>query len=102
MDRIGPMMGQFSDTLLAHEPTQVRRLATEARYQAALTKIAEQSYFPERALTVFVAGSMGRGEMGERSDLDLFLISAQRLDAAEETDLIAALDRLNADLGYPS
>lgn len=95
------MTERFSEILAAHQANQRRRIATEARWQSAVRLIADQRFFTDPALTVFVAGSMGRAEMGARSDLDLFLVSVKSCDDSEQRQLIESLDELNRVLEYP-
>jgi hypothetical protein len=92
---------QFQDILRSHIALQKRRDESERRWIAARAQIESGRYFLDPGLTVFVAGSMGRGEMGLRSDLDLFLVATKRFDAAEQARLIKSLDDFNSSLGYP-
>ena len=93
-------MGQFSDVLETDAPNSRRVANTESRRMAALQRIATHRLFSDPALTVFVAGSMGRSEMGVRSDLDLFLVSLKSCDELQQKALIDSLDSLNESLGY--
>jgi hypothetical protein len=91
---------QFSDVLDSDAPNRRRVANTKTRRLAALQQIAADKLFTDPALTVFVAGSMGRSEMGVRSDLDLFLVSLKNCDELQQRALIASLDSLNGSLGY--
>jgi hypothetical protein len=93
-------MGHFSDVLDSDAPNRQRVANTEIKRLAALQQIAADKLFTDPALTVFVAGSMGRSEMGVRSDLDLFLVSLKNCDELQQRALIASLDYLNGSLGY--
>jgi hypothetical protein len=94
------MMREFSDVLGSDAANQKRVANTEVRRLAALQQIAADKLFTDPALTVFVAGSMGRSEMGVRSDLDLFLVSLKNCDKLQQKALIDSLDSLNESLGY--
>jgi predicted nucleotidyltransferase len=94
-------MGTFSDRLDADRANQKRVMKSDERWRATVQLITTDKYFADTAFTVFVAGSMGRSEMGVRSDIDLFLISRRNCDEAEKVQLIASLDDLNKNLGYP-
>lgn len=91
---------QFSEALRTDAPNQKRVANTEIRRADALRQIAASKLFTDPALTVFVAGSMGRSEMGTRSDLDLFLVSMKSCDELHQKALIDSLDSLNVQLGY--
>lgn len=94
------LMGQFSEVLETDAPNRRRVANTESRRMDALQRIATEKLFSDPALTVFVAGSMGRSEMGVRSDLDLFLVSLKSCDELQQKALIDSLDSLNESLGY--
>jgi predicted nucleotidyltransferase len=94
-------MGNFSDLLAGDGANQRRVQNSDDRWRSAVQVIKADRYFADTAFTVFVAGSMGRSEMGTRSDIDLFVISRRNCDDAEKAQLIEALDSLNAKLGYP-
>jgi hypothetical protein len=93
-------MGQFSDVLAADSANKLRVANTDSRREAALRQILKDRLFTDPALTVFVAGSMGRSEMGSRSDLDLFLVSLKTCDESQQQELIDSLDQLNKNLSY--
>jgi len=95
------MTGKFSDLLAADPANQERVANSDERWLSAVRVITADRYFADTAFTVFVAGSMGRSEMGVRSDIDLFLISRRSCDESEKVQLISSLDKLNANLGYP-
>jgi hypothetical protein len=93
-------MGRFSEVLAMDAANQQRVANTQARRLSALRQIGSEKLFTDPALTVFVAGSMGRSEMGVRSDLDLFLVSLKTCDELQQKTLIESLDALNGSLGY--
>jgi hypothetical protein len=93
---------QFAELLSAHTSLERRRAESERRWVAARALMERERSFVDPGLTVFVAGSMGRGEMGRRSDLDLFLLSIKRFDEAEQRRLIETLDQVNRALDYPA
>src|SRR6266481_8177946 len=93
-------MGQFSDVLAADSANKQRVANSDSRREAALQQIVKDRLFTDPALTVFVAGSMGRSEMGSRSDLDLFLVSLKTCDESQQQELIDSLDQLNKNLRY--
>ncbi len=55
-------------------------------------------------ISVFCGGSLGRGDVGSKSDLDLFILfnkrSAQE-KRVESLELLSAILKINKELGYP-
>jgi predicted nucleotidyltransferase len=96
----GASAGAFTEILESHEPLRRRRVESERRRTQARELIQSAGFFKDAHLTLFVAGSMGRGEMGDRSDLDLFMLTTRHCSQAEQTELIGCMDELNATLGY--
>jgi len=92
---------RFSETLQAHEANRIRRDSSSRRLHEARSLAGRNSYFTDPGLTVFVAGSMGRAEMGGRSEFDPFIVSVKTFTESEQTQLIRALDDLVAELKYP-
>lgn len=91
----------FTAILESHEPLRRRRAESERRRTQARELIHSAAFFQHAHLTLFVAGSMGRGEMGDRSDLDLFVLTTRPCSEAEQVGLIRGMDEVNAALGYP-
>jgi hypothetical protein len=91
----------FSSSVSAHEALTRRRNETIRRVAQARDLISSKEYFRDPGVTVFAAGSMGRADMGVRSDLDLFLLATKAFNDAEKNQLIECLDDVNLSLGYP-
>src|SRR6266436_8416041 len=92
----------FTECLQSHEGNSLRRAASSARLIAARSAGETYSIFSDPGLTVFAAGSMGRAELGTRSDLDLFILAIKSFDDSEKEKLVAGLDEFIADLKYPA
>lgn len=52
--------------------------------------------------TVFCAGSLGRGDIGGKSDLDSFIISDREVKRLEKYRLYAAVGRIHENLKFPA
>lgn len=52
-------------------------------------------------ITIFVVGSLGREEVGEKSDLDLFIISTEEISNLEKYKTFALLMEIAEELGFP-
>lgn len=56
--------------------------------------------FPEN-VTIFVVGSLGRSELGEKSDLDLFIVSDGRISKIKEYEIYVELIKIAKNLEFP-
>jgi hypothetical protein len=98
-------MAIFQRILEQHERLQARAQRTDQAYQEARKSFSASPILRRRSLGVFAAGSMGRGEMGGQSDLDLFPIctrASRHSKFLEKCQIIAELVRLNKELKYPN
>ena len=95
-------MTEFTNVLNSHVRLSRRRDESERRKSEARRLIEARGYFTDPGLSLIVAGSMGRGEMGDRSDLDLFLLATKNFDESERAELVACMDQVNSELGYPA
>jgi hypothetical protein len=84
-----------------------RRRLTDERL-TRLREVLAQEGAPEivgTAACVYATGSVGRGEMAERSDLDIFIVrdesAAPALSNLEEIRLKAKLIEASRDVGFP-
>ena len=85
----------------------MRRVKSEGKLAEVRNEFAE---YKERhqndynsTVTVFVAGSLARGEAGDASDLDLFFItttSSEKRRHLQDTEILAAAIDINRNLGY--
>lgn len=96
-------MTSATETLRAHSGLSARRDASKTYREQATAALARSSLLEEHRLSIFCAGSVARGEVGKRSDLDVFITSS---DPALERRLIqyqifAEVIRVNQELGLP-
>ncbi|ADG94080.1 DNA polymerase beta domain protein region [Arcobacter nitrofigilis DSM 7299] len=52
-------------------------------------------------VTIFVVGSLGREEVGENSDLDLFIFAKKEIPRLEQYKIFVKLQEINEKLGFP-
>lgn len=96
--------GPFTEHLRKHEALVSRcRDATNRVERLAAAFAAKEPKFHDSDVFVYCAGSLGRGDVGTASDLDLFLVTTKtestrsRLD---EVELLADAILVNRQLGY--
>ena len=99
-------MSTYSNTLENHQELASRRDQARQRLSLVREKFAEyQNFFEEKKITVYSAGSIGRGDYGNNSDLDLFLISDNKKAKFANLDSLRAVAHaitINEFLGYPN
>jgi len=97
--------GPCGTILENHQALSRRRERSQRELDRARTEFAACQYLQDLPLSVFCAGSLARAEIGEKSDLDIFVIadSSDRLQSRLcEYTLFAHLIRINNDvLGFP-
>ena len=100
-------MASFTEQLHHHKPLSSRRVKSEEKLAAVRCEFAKykESHQDDynSAVTVFVAGSMARGEASDASDLDLFFLTTTPSDKRrhlQDIDILAAAININRSLGY--
>lgn len=84
-----------------------RRKLTKSKLEKLMQALSavEASAIVENCACVYATGSMGRGEMSENSDLDIFIVRdktvAKPLTNLNEIRLKARLIEVGRDLGFP-
>lgn len=78
-----------------------RAASSQERLKEIRRLFSEEVLFQRDELMVFGAGSLGRGECGEKSDLDLFVTASAPLAPIVEIPVLARLISLNQELGFP-
>lgn len=63
-------------------------------------KLNEHPYIKEKQICIYLAGSMSRNEYGKQSDIDLFIVSKQKLSKVDEYTIYAAIIEINSKLQY--
>lgn len=97
-------MGEFSKILIEHESLMRRESASRDKLDDIKREFNECDDFDKNDLQVFCAGSLGRFDIGTKSDLDLFAISnrsSEKRSKLEDLEVLAKLISLNRKLKYP-
>lgn len=94
----------YIEQLNSHSSLRKRREDAAHRCRAICREFETfDREFAMRKTTVYLAGSLGRGDVGQRSDLDLFLL-AEGPDSARsrlgDVELLANVIAINRKLGY--
>jgi len=80
----------------AFSTEQIKKVITEFNISPALKRY--------KAITIYCGGSLGRGEVGRNSDLDLFILSNNKKSDEHHLDVLRLLSeviRINSKLGFP-
>ena len=100
-------MTSFTEQLLRHDHLSKRRANSEVKLAAVQHEFARRNDWLKEAykskVTVFVAGSMARGEANDASDLDLFFLTTKPSGDRrhlEDIEILSTAIDINRDLGY--
>jgi hypothetical protein len=101
-------VGPFTRMLRSHSALAKRKRNTANLVRRVRKALRKHSVLRSDNVTVFTAGSLGREEAGQRSDLDLFVLgrrsaasSKNRLGRLDEYEIFASLIEANRRLGFP-
>ncbi len=96
----------YQDILATHEALNRRREKAEQLVEKIQCKFkSNNNLFHDKPISVFCAGSLARKDVGDLSDMDLFILSSEdnsKRSRLEEVEIIAALIKLNRDMGFNS
>jgi predicted nucleotidyltransferase len=93
----------FRQVLRNHHSLATRRIESERQLRAIRTAISADVFFKDKKLMIYCAGSIARKEVGNKSDLDLFVISTSpdHVDnLLYQYQLFGRLINLNKEWGY--
>ncbi|MFT3907206.1 MAG: nucleotidyltransferase domain-containing protein [Steroidobacteraceae bacterium] len=93
-------MGEYQKHLSEHPQLAARSADSAARIERILEKLGGIGAFKDPGLTIFIAGSVARGESGKRSDLDLFVVTTKAFDVAKQEGFLAEIRKATVELGY--
>ena len=99
-------MTTFIERLQSHTALARRRSATATTLEQvhhAFAKHPTKDLFHEANVTIYVVGSLARGEMGSLSDLDLFLLTttpAHQRSRLIDTEILASAIDINRTLDF--
>lgn len=92
----------FTGMLDTHDGLCRRRRIAEDRLKTLRNRFGKDNLFSRHDIAVYCAGSIARGDVGLKSDLDLFLLSAHECKRLDSFELIAHAIQINRELGFPS
>lgn len=93
----------YQDILANYSPLSVRTEQAKEKVAEIRRKFEAEELFQHRPITVYCAGSLGRGDIGKLSDLDLFILSGEDKDTISrlnEVEILSAAIRINRELDY--
>lgn len=95
-------MPTFTNILTKYADLATRRENTDSKYEEIVQEFKKYPEFKEsNEISVYVAGSIGRGEFGKKSDLDLFLIAERNnIKYLKNLELLSIVLKINQSLGY--
>ena len=94
------------DQLLGHAPLKRRQEDADGKLAQVHDLLKERKdLFQDRKVAAYLAGSLGRGDVGKFSDLDLFLITTKpdsKRKWLEDLEILSFVVQINERLGYGS
>lgn len=90
--------GTYFNVLRKHEDLSRRRKATSVHLKKLRDEFDKHTL--SKNISVYCAGSIGRGEVCKYSDLDLFVLSEKPCLRLDELEMLAAIVTINEKLGY--
>lgn len=100
-------MGRFTEILEENGRLVQRMQRSRTKLDELRQAANDHDSLRNANISIFAAGSLGRLEVGEKSDFDVFMVaSSEKLDQPsvtrlEEYEVFAALIRINEALKYP-
>jgi len=95
----------FVEIFKNHKELQKRQALSTEQIKKVTTEFDTSPDLKQyNAITVYCGGSLGRGEVGKNSDLDLFILSNKRKSDEYRLDtlrLLSEIIRINSKLGFP-
>lgn len=94
---------KFVDILENHTASQNRRISSQGRLDRVRAAFAQEQLFKKnRKICVFAAGSLGRLDSGNTSDLDVFVTTTGGdVGRLREIEVFSSIVRINENLGFP-
>lgn len=94
-------MNSYINTLNRHHAYEKRKVESTHRIKILKEELKGHPFIVGKNICIYIAGSIARNEYGEKSDIDLFIVSEERIKKIEEYAIYAALIEINQKLGYP-
>lgn len=93
----------YIELLKDYIPLQNRVEKANTKLVQIRDELYENALFEKWPMTVYCAGSLGRGDVGKLSDLDLFILSEEedkKIGRLDEVEVLATVIDINRKLGY--
>lgn len=94
----------YTDCLHNHQPLKIRGKRAQEKLVAIRSEFDEmEELLASHPVTIFCAGSLGRGDVGKLSDLDLFILSKtpeSKKCRLWEVEILASIIDINRKLGF--
>ena len=102
-------MNAYSNALSSHEGLSKRMKFSNNQLELVRKAIAKRTICSRKDICIYVAGSLGRLETGEISDLDVFLFAdapnkppeQKTLTRIEEIQILSEIIQVNSELNLP-
>ncbi len=95
-------MGKFEEALKSNTDLAKRFARSEEKRNTLVSSIAADVTISQyKNLCIYAVGSIGRKEVGDKSDLDLFTLSPDSFNRLAQINLFSSLIQLNKSMGFP-
>jgi predicted nucleotidyltransferase len=95
------MPEHYRNILKANNDIFKRRQRTKERLSEFKSKLSEALSEQEHSLSIFTAGSIGRSEVGEKSDIDPFFVAANEVSGSELSSIQRVVNEVANVTGFP-
>ncbi len=94
----------YLECLKSHAKIQQRMVNSEQKLRAVRKEISKRLTHDQKDHNIFCCGSLGRGDFGECSDLDIFIFSKKgegERTRLRDIELLSELISVNKELNFP-
>jgi len=92
-------MNEYTKILQKNTFYQNRRDISEAKIMTLKDEMSQE--LKEYEISIFVVGSLARNEVGNNSDLDIFIISKNKIPNLDQIYIFSKLIKINKKLNFP-
>lgn len=99
-----PIVNKFTSILESNKSLELRVENSNEKLDGIRSELKDCEHFKKNDIQIFCAGSLGRGDVGRKSDLDLFTVSdtnKENRGNLEDLEVLAKLISINRKLKYP-
>ena len=92
---------RFRNILEEHQRLSDRSRKSAERLEQIRQKLdGHCRSYKGKAITIYCAGSLGRGDAGKNSDLDIFVLAGNSKSKLDDLEILASVLNVNKELGY--